>query len=195
MAQGEPLRVLQVVGQMYRAWSETLLMNLYRNIDRTLIQFDFLTHRQERGDYDEEIEALGGHIYRLCPMSLRNSVRYGRMLGEFFREHPDYQIVHSHLDAMSSLPLAAAKRAGVEVRIAHSHNTDFPRDKRYPLRLLSQRLIPLSATHYFACSDESARFLFPKRIFEKKEYQVLKNAIELKRFAYREETRKQMRAE
>ena len=195
MAQGEPLRVLQVVGQMYRAGAETLLMNLYRNIDRTLIQFDFLTHRQERGDYDEEIEALGGHIYRLCPMSLRNSVRYGRMLGEFFREHPDYQIVHSHLDAMSSLPLAAAKRAGVEVRIAHSHNTDFPRDKRYPLRLLSQRLIPLSATHYFACSDESARFLFPEKIFEKKEYQVLKNAIELKRFAYREETRKQMRAE
>ena len=57
MAQGEPLRVLQVVGQMYRAGAETLLMNLYRNIDRTLIQFDFLTHRQERGDYDEEIEA------------------------------------------------------------------------------------------------------------------------------------------
>ena len=195
MTQDRPLRVLQVVGQMYRAGAETLLMNLYRNIDRNLVQFDFLTHRQERGDYDDEIEALGGNVYCLCPMSLQNSAKYARMLGDFFREHPYYRIVHSHLDAMSSLPLAAAKRAGVEVRIAHSHNTAFPRDKKYPLRLVSQKLIPLTATHYFACSDESAKFLFPKQVFEKKNYQVLKNAIELNLFAYREEVRKQMRAE
>lgn len=195
MAQERPLRVLQVVGQMYRAGAETLLMSLYRNIDRDLVQFDFLTHRQERGDYDDEIEALGGNVYRLCPMSLQNSVKYARMLGEFFREHPYYHIVHSHLDAMSALPLAAAKRAGVEVRIAHSHNTAFPRDKKYPLRLVSQKLIPLTATHYFACSDESAKFLFPKQVFASKGYQVLKNAIELNLFAYREEVRKQIRAE
>lgn len=190
---GKPLRVLQVVGKMCRAGAETLLMNLYRSIDREHIQFDFLTHRQEQGDYDEEIMALGGKIYRLCPMSVKNSLKYGRMLQKFFQEHPDYRIIHSHLDAMSSLPLAAAKRAGVPVRIAHSHNTDFPRDMRYPMRLVAQGLIPLSATHYFACSKESARFLFPKRIFQEGNYTVLKNAIVLENFVYLEEKRRQMR--
>ena len=53
------IRILQCVNDMHRAGLETMLMNYYRNIDREKIQFDFLTHRPQRRDYDDEIESLG----------------------------------------------------------------------------------------------------------------------------------------
>ena len=59
------MRVLQVVTKMDRGGLETMLMNYYRRIDRNKVQFDFLVHREERGAYDDEIELLGGKIYRL----------------------------------------------------------------------------------------------------------------------------------
>ncbi len=180
----QPLRVLQVVGKMDRAGAETLLMNLYRHIDRSRVQFDFLTHRDDAGDYDAEITDLGGTVYHVCPMSLKNGLRYPQALKAFFENRPGYRIIHSHIDAMSALPLGAAKRAGVPVRIAHSHNTAFPRDGKYPIRLLARQLLPLVATHCFSCSDAAAGFLFPKKTMENGSYAVLPNAIELERFAF-----------
>ena len=60
-----PIRILQVVAQMDRAGLETMLMTYYRRMDRERIQFDFLKHREELGDYDEEIISLGGKIYHI----------------------------------------------------------------------------------------------------------------------------------
>ena len=53
------LRILHIVTYMGRGGLETMIMNYYRNIDRTKIQFDFLVHRQEKADYDDEILSLG----------------------------------------------------------------------------------------------------------------------------------------
>ncbi|HJA63823.1 MAG TPA: glycosyltransferase family 1 protein, partial [Candidatus Intestinimonas stercoravium] len=69
---GQPIRILQVVTYMGRGGLETMLMNYYRQIDRSRVQFDFLTHRAEPADYDKEIKGLGGKIYhlpRLVPWS------------------------------------------------------------------------------------------------------------------------------
>ena len=191
----QPLRVLQVVGKMDRAGAETLLMNLYRRIERERVQFDFLTHRREAGDYDEEIFDLGGRVYRLCPMAAANLSVYRRELSALFREHPEYRIVHSHIDAMSVLPLAGAKRCKVPVRIAHSHNTGFPKDRKYPVRMLAKALLPTQATHYFSCSQAAARFLFPRRVTRQGGCTVLPNAIELERFAFCGRTRTTVRGE
>ena len=81
------MRVLQVVTNMDRGGLETMLMNYYRHIDRTKVQFDFLTHRQERAAYDDEIEAMGGRIYRMCPIYPQNFAKYKNMLKVFFDEH------------------------------------------------------------------------------------------------------------
>ena len=98
-----PIRILHIVTYMGRGGLETMLMNYYRAIDRTKVQFDFLTHRDFRADYDDEIEALGGKIYRL-PNLNPFSRSYLGALDRFFREHPEYRIVHSHLDCMSAIP-------------------------------------------------------------------------------------------
>ncbi len=97
----EPIRVLQIVTTMNRGGLETMLMNYYRNIDRTKVQFDFVEHCQERSAYDDEIEKLGGQIYRVSTL-VPWSGAYKASLRAIFKEHPEYQIVHVHQDCLSS---------------------------------------------------------------------------------------------
>lgn len=184
------IRILQVVNNMHRAGLETILMNYYRSMDREQIQFDFLTHRPERSDYDDEIEAMGGRIYRAPRLYPQHYPAYFEYMKKFFREHPEYTIVHSHIDAMSYLPLLAAKKAGVPVRIAHSHSTLIDKDFKLPLKLLFRRMLPTVTTHFCTCGDKAGEFLFPKQ-----QCHWVPNAIDAKRFLYDEKVREKKRNE
>ncbi len=184
------IRVLQCVNNMHRAGLETMLMNYYRNIDRTRIQFDFLMHRDGRSDYDDEIEALGGRIFRAPRLYPQNYPAYFRYMNTFFREHPEYKIVHSHIDSMSYLPLLAAKRAGVPVRIAHSHNTGIDLDFKYPLKQYFRYRLSKVATHRLACGTEAGKFLFRGRDFT-----VIPNAVDPLGFRFSEAVRQRKREE
>lgn len=188
---GELIRVLQVVTHMNRGGLETMLMNYYRNIDRTKVQFDFLTHRpeNEKKDYDDEIRSLGGKIYHM-PVLNPFSRNYMKSLDEFFKEHKEYKIVHSHLDCLSAYPLKMAKKNGVPVRIAHSHNTSQEKNLKYLIKDYSKKQIPKYATHLFACGREAGEWMFGKHKF-----QIMNNAIDAKKFIYNEEVRKQKRQE
>jgi len=191
----EPLRIMHVVTSMNRAGLETMLMNYYRHIDRDKLQFDFLTHRSEKADYDDEILSLGGRIYHVPPIHPLGFFRYRKSLKEFFDTHKEYMIVHSHIDALSTFPLMAAKKAGVPVRIAHSHTSKFDKDIRLPLRYLSKWILPGAANHFFGCSKSAVRFMFGKRIFQSKNFSVIFNAIDVGKFAYRKESRLAVRSE
>ena len=184
-----PIRILHIVTYMGRGGLETMLMNYYRAIDRTKVQFDFLTHRDFRADYDDEIEALGGKIYRL-PNLNPFSRSYLGALDCFFREHPEYRIVHSHLDCMSAIPLKAAKKHGVPVRIGHAHNSNQPRDAKYLLKLFYKRMIAGQATQLFACSDEAGRWMFGNA-----DFRVLNNAIDAGKYAFDAAIRSEVRHE
>lgn len=184
------IRVLQVVNDMHRAGLETMLMNYYRNIDRTKIQFDFLTHRPEKSDYDDEILAMGGKMYYAPRLYPQNYLSYFKYMERFFAEHPEYQIVHSHIDAMSYLPLSAAKKAKIPVRIAHSHNTSIDRDFKYILKQFFRSRITSVANYYCACGSEAGEFLFPG-----KSVTVIPNAIEVDRFLFNKEMRTMKRNE
>lgn len=182
------IRVLQVVNDMHRAGLETMLMNYYRNIDRTKIQFDFLTHRPEKSDYDDEIISMGGKVYYAPRLYPQNYYQYFKYMKKFFLEHPEYQIVHSHIDAMSYLPLRAAKNAGVPIRIAHSHNTSIDRDFKYILKQLFRSKITSVANYYCACGKEAGEFLF-----KKKELVIIPNSIEVDKFLFNKEIRNKKR--
>ena len=184
------IRILQIVNNMHRAGLETMLMNYYRRIDRSKIQFDFLTHRAERADYDDEIESMGGKVYyapRLYPQNLRAYFHY---TDHFYAEHPEYQIVHSHIDAMSYLTLKAAKKANVPIRIAHSHNTSIDKDFKYLLKQYYRSRINSVATNYLACGVEAGKYLFRNQ-----SSLVIPNAIEKHKFIYQSQIRKRKRAE
>ena len=192
---GEPIRILQCVTIMNRNGLENRLMDIYRNIDRTRIQFDFMTNRTEPGEFDEEIKQLGGRVYHMSRIAPRSFFRYLGELRTFFQEHPEYQIVHSHLNTLSTWPLLMAKKAGVPVRIAHSRNASMDRNIKMLYKAFSRLFINGQATDRFACSRSAGIWLFGKRQVEKDTFRVIPNAIQLDRFLYSEETRQNMRAE
>ena len=189
----EPLRILHVVTSMNRAGLETMLMNYYRAIDRSKIQFDFLVHRDKEGDYDNEIKPMGGRIYHLPSISFAHLIDYNKKACDFFVNHPEYSIVHSHLDSLSALPLAAAKKANISTRIAHSHTSNFDSGLKKPIRNMTKRLIPKYATDFFGCSDEAIEFMFGKRAA--KNGIVINNAIDTSKFTFNKKTRKKIRKE
>lgn len=182
----EPLRVLQVMTSLDRGGMETMTMNFYRNIDRTRVQFDFLLHRDEEGDYEAEARSLGARIFRV-PRQNPLSRNYWRALDHFFVCHP-YKIVHVQLDCMSALPLAVARRHGSAVRIAHSHNSQQDRDYKYPLKLVCKRFIRREATDLFACGVEAGRWMFGTDDFT-----VVRNAIDVGAYTFDENRRERVR--
>lgn len=185
----EPIRILQVVTYMGRGGLETMLMNYYRHIDRSQVQFDFLVHRGFIADYDQEIMDLGGRIYRL-PRLNPMSVQYQKTLRSFFEKHREYQVVHSHLDCMAGIPLKEAKAHGVPVCIAHAHNNNQTKDGKYLLKLLYKRNIPKFADFLFACSQEAGEWMYGGRPFW-----ILNNAIDAPAYVYDESTRQKARRE
>jgi glycosyltransferase involved in cell wall biosynthesis len=174
---------------MNRGGAETLIMNLYRHIDRTRVQFDFLTCKE--GVFDAEIIALGGRIYRIPYVTDVGHFGYKDALHQFFQLHKNYKIVHSHMDKMSGMVLKAAYDAGIPVRIAHSHNT-FSEGGRAAraYKWFVGKQIKSFATHRFACSHAAARWLYGD---EAKHAIILNNAIEIEKYLYSESSRRKMR--
>jgi glycosyltransferase involved in cell wall biosynthesis len=188
---GSPIRVLHVVVNLNRGGAETLLMNLYRHSDHEKVQFDFLTCKP--GYFDQEIEKMGGMIHRIPYVTEVGHFHFVKSLRYFFDHHPEYKIVHSHLDKMSGLVLREAKTAGVPIRIAHSHNTSSEGNllvKGY--KWFSGQFIEKNATHLFACSNKASQWLFGK---SKRKAIVLKNGINLNDFSFSKETRTEVRRE
>ena len=188
----KPIRVLQVVTIMNRGGLETMLMNYYRKIDRNKIQFDFIVHREERGDYDDEIEDMGGRIYRMCPIKPGNYRKYFKQLDEFFTNNKEYNVVHSHINENSGFILKYAKKHNVDCRIAHSHLADLKLDYKYLFRLYGRKNLNPNVTDYFACSVDAGKWLFKN---PKKNVVVLNNAVDTNLFKLNSEKRERVRKE
>lgn len=186
----EPIRVLHILQRMEAAGVQTLLMNIYRKIDRTKVQFDFLVHYKERQFFDDEIEALGGKIYRLSVREDYNFFRYYRELNLFFKHHKEYKIVHGHMHSLGAIYLHVAKKHGIKVRIAHSHTNNTQHDFKRVFKLIMNRLYAHNATKLFACSKSAGIYMFGKRNFE-----VINNAIITDRFIFSENIREKKRRE
>ena len=187
-----PIRILHVIGMMNRGGAETMIMNLYRNIDRTKVQFDFVQNDGPERAFDEEIRSLGGRIFH-CPRYVgKNHFAYTKWWKEFFREHErEYTAVHGHIGSTAAIYLSIAKKHGM-FTIAHSHSagaeTVVYRLFSYPTRYV--------ADQFFACSAEAAVNRYGSSVGKDSgRCHLLNNAIDTKLFAFDRRTRDQMRNE
>jgi len=186
------LRVLHSVSNMARAGIETMLMNYYREIDRSLVQFDFLANKPAPGEYDEEIRSMGGRVFVSPGLNPLHFPRYERFMADLLHDNPDIGIVHAHNEAMGYYALQSAKDAGIPVRIAHAHSTRIIRDYKYPLKLVCKRLLPGAATEWWGCGRDAGIYYFGEKRWNESGF-VVRNAIDVSKFAFRQEDRRRLR--
>lgn len=193
MAENTPLRVLVLDTVMDRGGAETMMMNYLRHFDRSKVTYDFLVNRDYRAAYEDEIEALGGRIYRMCPMYPQYFARYKREFRAFLKQHPEYRIIHSNLEERSYFPLRVAAEQGIPVRIAHAHNRPVGFNLKSIFREYFRMRLPKYVTHMFACGTEAGDWLFGEnnrgRVIQQR------NAIDTSAYRYDSAIARQIREE
>jgi glycosyltransferase involved in cell wall biosynthesis len=189
----KPLRVLHVIGSMNRGGAEVMIMNLYRNIDREKIQFDFVENSYDEAEFDEEIRALGGKIYRCPHYNGKNHLKYKKWWKEFFKTHyGEYKVIHGHLGSTAAIYLKLAKKNNI-FTIAHSHNTSGKglKDLIYKFYSYPTRHV---ADYFLGCSMDAGISRYGKKVaYNKSIFSVLNNAIDAESFEYNKEIREQVR--
>lgn len=171
------IRVLHVIGKMDRGGAETFIMNAYRNMDRDAVQFDFLVHTEEEGDYDAEIVALGGHIYHVPRYAFYNAKAYRAAIEEFMESHEEHQIVHGHIGSSASIYLQVARSLG-RFTVAHSHSEARITSVKDAIYRMVTFPVRGKADYYMACSEQAGLNRFGKGIVASDRYRVVKNGID-----------------
>lgn len=193
MNQEYPIRILHVIGVMNRGGAESMIMNLYRQIDRSKIQFDFVEHTNMQAVFDEEILSLGGRIYHCPRFTGKNYYTYKKWWKRFFQtDGSTYQIVHGHIGSTAAIYLKEAKKNG-SFAIAHSHSAGTDNSlKSYLYRILSfpTRFI---ADYFFACSKEAGIERYGKKNYYSSNFVLFKNGIDTNKYVYNKEIRNLMR--
>lgn len=177
-------RVLHVVPNMNVGGLETFIMNVYRNIDREEIQFDFLEHYTDTSYYDDEISKLGGNIYHFSLRNDNNIFKYIIKLNKFFKEHKEYKVIHCHMESIGAVVFLIAKVHGVEVRIGHAHTDSVPNGIKGKVKRITSLFFKYFTTVNLACSKEAGNYLFKDRKFR-----VIPNGIDFELFKFDESKR------
>lgn len=187
------IRVLHSVSNMDRAGIETMIMNYYRHIDKTKVQFDFLCNKSKSGAYNEEIQRLGGRIFISPGLNPIEWFKYEKMLTKLLNENPEIKIVHSHNGAFSLQAQYVAKKNGVVNRIVHVHGTKIDFNLKLPLKLIYKKFLKFTSNYYWGCGTEAVRYYFGNKMIDNKNYRIIRNAIEVDKFLYNEDLRSKLR--
>lgn len=186
-------RVLHVIGALNMGGAENLLLSLYRGVDRSLVQFDFLVYTEEDGVLDAEVLALGGRIHRLPHPSSRGLVGAIKDVRRVIRANGPYLAVHAHILHASAIAMIAAQREGVNQRITHSHSSSdvSRRGLQSIYHWWAKKNIRHRSTDLIACGAAAGEYLYGDA-----DYMVLRNGVDVGRFRPQSlDTRAEVRAE
>lgn len=186
------IRVLHVLGGLERGGAETMVLNIYRAIDRRIVQFDFIIHTTEHQAYYDEIINLGGKIYSFPAFNGKNTFQLRHLWNTFFIEHPEYKILHSHVRSYASLYLPIAKKYGVKT-IIHSHSTSNGKGVTSIVKRVLQYPLRYQADYLMACSNEAGRWLFGEKACKRSNYYFIPNAIDVEQYQFTPEIAEQYR--
>lgn len=190
----QPLRVLHFQGRMGLGGAETFMMNTYRNIDRSKVQFDFLLYDdyKEVSPYHDEIERLGGRIFYVTNPK-KNIIKYIREVRRLLKKQT-FDIIHSQVFFGSGLNVLLASKAGIKKRIVHSHATSHESEKNIIFKIIKKLLDKLMfrySTDFLACSNDAGYALFGKN----KNFIFVPNGIDLDKYREKKQPTSNIRAE
>lgn len=182
------IRILHVIGSLNIGGSQTMIMNIYRNIDRRKIQFDFIVDHPEQLYFADEIYKMGGKIYFMPTFKFVNFLKVKKMWRDFFNNHKEYKILHSHVRSYAFLYLPIAKKCGLKT-IIHSHSTSNGKGILAGIKNILQYPLRYQANYFFGCSQKAGLWLFGKKIVRGSKYYRIPNAIDLEKYKFRGDIR------
>ena len=190
-----PIIVLHVVGRLDIGGAESRIMDLYRNIDREKVQFHFVQHTSDRCAFEEEVERLGGRVYHVPRFNVKNYFTYKKAWKGLFQAHPEIKVVQGHMTSTAAIYLPIAKKAGVEITIAHARSAGVdPGLKGHLTRFLRQDLYK-KCDYRFTCSGMAGESVFGDQNQISRKATFIPNAIDVDKFKFNKEVREQIRYE
>ena len=191
----ETIIVLHVVGRLNIGGAESRIMDLYRHINREKVQFHFMQHTAERCAFEEEVESLGGKVYHVPRFNVKNYFAYKKAWQEFFQTHPEIKVVHGHMTSTATIYLPIAKKAGVEITIAHARSAGVDSGLKGHLTRFLRRNLYQKCDYRFTCSELAGEDVFGNQKEIGRKAKFIPNAIEVDKFAFDQEVREQIRRE
>lgn len=188
----KPIRILHVLGLFDYGGAESLVMNLFRHMDRSKIMFDFVVHSEEEGAFEEEAKQLGATIYRVPQYTGKNHFKYRNTWEKLFQKHREYTVIHGHVRSTANIYLKIAKGYGLKT-IAHSHSISSGTGLSAMVKNVMQRGIRKKTDYFLACSEEAGRWLFGKKVVKQSNFYIMNNAIKAEQYIFNSDIRKKSR--
>lgn len=173
------MKILHIFGKMDRGGAETRTIEIMKNIDREKYHFDFLACSGQIGDYDDDIEQLGGQVYKEYIYSLNFYWKLYKII-----KNNQYNIVHSHIHYASGVILFIAWLAGCKKRISHFRITGIKKDNRTIKNRIFKLLVALFSTDIIAVNYYTMECVWGKNWRQNEKCKVLLNGIESKFIPY-----------
>lgn len=177
------IKILHITGAMNIGGTETMLINLYRKVNKEII-FDFISYSDKEAYYDKEIEKLRGTVIRLKPPSERGFIGAIKDIRKVIKQNGPYNAVHTHMLFNCGIAMIAAYLSGVNIRVSHAHTTADNSTSliRKVYISIMTLLIKVFSTDFLACSDGAGKYLFGNNIVNNKRYKMLPNYINYEKF-------------
>ena len=191
----EKIIVLHVVGRLDIGGAESRIMDLYRNIDREKVQFYFVQHTADKCAFEEEVLKYGGKVYHVPRFNVRNYFEYKKAWKEFFNSHPEIRVVHGHMTSTAAIYLPIAKKAGVEITIAHARSAGVDPGVKGKITNFLRRNLYKKCDYRFTCSNLAGESVFGNQKQENRKAVFIPNAIDVDKFAFDRATRDDIREE
>lgn len=201
----EAIRVLHVLGGTGLGGAESRIMDLYRQMNREEIQFDFLVHssavngfkedapERQAQFYDEEIKQLGGRVYVLPKFRVYNYLRYKKAIRDFFSRHHEFRVVQGHMTSTAGIYLPIAKRYGIPITAAHARSAGVDRGLKGIATKILRKNLYKKTDYCFACSELAGISVYGKKQADRGLVKIIYNAIDAGKYVYQSEKREQMR--
>lgn len=190
-----PIIVLHVVGRLDIGGAESRIMDLYRNIDREKVQFHFVQHTSDRCAFEEEVERLGGRVYHVPRFNVKNYFTYKKAWKGLFQAHPEIKVVQGHMTSTAAIYLPIAKKAGVEITIAHARSAGVDPGLKGHLTRFLRRDLYKKCDYRFTCSGMAGESVFGNQKEISRKATFIPNAIDVDKFKFNKEVREEIRYE
>ncbi len=189
------IRLLCIVSSMDTGGAETFLMKLYRGLDKSRYQMDFIAATSKKGYYDDEIRSMGGKIYHIA-LHTKHPVRAFWQVKHIVKSG-QYNCVLKLLGSpIGVIDLLAARTGGARLLAARSCGGFIRSDsKKHLLQELLRKILNKTATVKLAPSDLAARYTFGDKLFEAGKVTLLHNALDLSVYRFSKAGREEVRKE